>query len=157
MKKNLFFVAYDYGMSKIVAAEVADFFAMRLFDSIEMFEFNNVPRKLDDVLAECGREYVEKKMKSIIKMEFDFDDAVFVAPFEYFGGWSHLCKEINDRNLVFFLNDNANENVDAQKSYDKLKFLTECCDIAIDISDLQKEEICDKVVSEIKSFYNLEV
>ena len=108
MKNNLFFVAYEYEMSKNIASEVAEFFSMRLFDSIEMFEFNNVPRKLEDVLTECGRAYVEKKMRSIVKMEFDFNDAVFVAPFDYFDGWSSLCEQIKERNLVVFLNDKNN-------------------------------------------------
>ena len=157
MKKNLFFVAYNYEMSKNVAANVAEFFAMRLFDSIEMFEFNNVPRKLSDVLKECGREYVEKKMRSIVKMEFDFDDAVFVAPFEYFGGWSNLCKEINYQNLVIFLHEKSNKRVGDMNIDHKLKFLTDCCDIAIDVTDLQNDEISDKVIEEIKNFYSLEV
>lgn len=156
MKNNLFFVAYDYDMSKNVAKIVAEFFAMRLFDAIEMFEFNNVPRKLDDVLAECGRGYVEKKMKSIVKMEFDFDDAAFVAPFEYFGAWSVLCDKIKEHNLVIFLNDKTMKNISEEKQINKLKFLSECCDIAVEISDLSIEDIANKVINEIKQFFNLE-
>ena len=36
MKNNLFFMAQEYKISQTVAAKVAEFFSMRLFDSVMM-------------------------------------------------------------------------------------------------------------------------
>ena len=38
----------------------------------------------------------------------------------------------------------------------KLCFLSDCCDLAIDVSCLSNQEIFDKVILEIKKFYGLE-
>lgn len=154
MKNNLFFVALDYNLSKEMATNVAKFFDMRLFDSIEMFEFNNIPRTLEDMILECGKEYVSKKMKSIVKMQLDFDEAVFVANFDFYDGWQTLNDKIKQKNLVLFLND-KNMILNETIKQNKLKFLTNCCDIAIDVTDLSKEKIFDKIIVEIKDFYNL--
>ena len=43
-----------------MAKKVAEFFSMRLFDSIEMFEFDHAPRKIDEVVSDFGINYVKK-------------------------------------------------------------------------------------------------
>ena len=153
MKNNLFFVASEQRVAKVIAAKVAEFFAMRLFDSIEMFEFDHAPRKIDEVIDEFGIDYVKKEMKSIAKMQLDFDEAVFVADIRFLDALEDLYVRIQTKNLVVFLNDKhskLNQNI-------KLNFLSDCCDIAVDVSDLSDEIAFSNVVSEIKAFYNIEV
>ena len=81
MKQNLLILSYDYTLSKRLSAKFADNFSMRVFDQRELFEFDHLPRSFSEVLLERGREYVFKKFKSIIKMEFDFENTVFVADY----------------------------------------------------------------------------
>ena len=153
MKNNLFFVASEQRVAKDVAAKVAEFFAMRLFDAVEMFEFDHVPRKIDEVLTEFGEEYVKKEMRSLAKMQLDFNEAVFVADIRFLNAFEDLYERIQKKNLVVFLNNN---NSELNKTI-KIKFLADCCDVAIDVSGLSDEEIFKKVIDEIKAFYNIEV
>ena len=155
MKNNLFFVAYDYNLSKMLATKTAEFFAMRLFDSVEMFEFDHAPRKINEVVSEYGRQYVLKKMKSIIKMELDFDEAVFACNFDVLSECVDLFDDIKSKNLVIFLSDKNLENQDENLKQKKLKFLTDCCDVAIETKNLTNEKIFELVIEEIKDFFNI--
>lgn len=157
MKNNLFFVANDYNNAKFVASSVAEFFDMRLFDSVEMFEFDHTPRKIEDVLNDFGYEYVNKKMKSIVKMQLDFDDSVFVGDLTFLEGWRCLFDDIKSKNLVIFLNDKTKSNITTQAKQKKIEFLGSCCDLAIEISGLKLKDAVEKIVTEIKSFFNYEV
>ncbi len=156
MKNNLFFMAQEYKISKSVATKVAEFFSMRLFDSVEMFEFDNAPRKIDEVMTDFGRDYVKKEMRSIAKMQLDFDDAVFVADFRFLDAYKDIYAKIQSRNLVIFLSDKTQGVGSKEIVIEKLCFLSDCCDLAIDVSCLSNQEIFDKVILEIKKFYGLE-
>lgn len=156
MKNNLFIISQDYEKSRVISKKVAEFFSMRLLDSIEMFEFDNSPRNIGEVCEEFGRDYIKKEMSSIAKMQLDFDDAIFVGDYEYLDSYNEIANKIKQKNLVIFLSDKSNENKQNENVYDKLKFLADCCDVAIDISCLPNEEIFDKVIIEIKKFYGIE-
>ena len=153
MKNNLFFVASEQRVARVVASKVAVFFDMRLFDSVEMFEFDHSPRKIDEVACEFGEEYVKKEMKSIAKMQLDFDDALFVADIKYLDSLKDLHCSIQQKNLVIFLN---NKNINLDKLA-KIEFLRDCCDLAIDVTNLSDEQCFENVVNEIKAFYKIEV
>lgn len=157
MKNNLFIISQDYEKAKAVSKKVAEFFSMRLLDSIEMFEFDNSPRKIGEVVSDFGRDYTKKEMRSIARMQLDFDDALFVGNYDYLDAYNELSDKINQKNLVVFLNDNNGVSQQGENSLcEKLKFLADCCDVAIDISCLPNEEIFDKVIVEIKNFYGIE-
>lgn len=157
MKNNLFFVAIDYELAKNTAIKVAEFFAMRLFDSVEMFEFDHTPRKINEVLNDFGIDYVKKEMKSVVRMSLDFDEVVSVADFDYLDCWKELFKKIQQKYLVIFLSDINNENLTQIEKLNKMNFLTNCCDLAIDVKNLPDEKIFDKIINEIKTYFNCEV
>ena len=83
MKQNLLVVSYDYELSKQIAIKLADVFSMRFFDQKELFEFDHMPMSFREIYSLNGADYVKKKMKSIIGMELDFDNAVFVADISF--------------------------------------------------------------------------
>ena len=156
MKNNIFFVAEDYNISKFAAKQVAQFFSMRIFDSIEMFEFDHAPRSLDEVIKQFGRDYVKKEMCSIAKMQLDFDEAVFVADMQFLDAYSLIFNKIKQHNLVVYLSDNTKSEKNKESIIQRLNFLADCCDLAINVSCLPKDKIFDKVILEIKNFYGLE-
>ena len=82
MRKNILVVCYNYALSRRVASVIAERLDMRCFDMYEMFKFNNAPNTLEDVLAINGKEFVDKKMRGVLKTELDFLGVVFVADFK---------------------------------------------------------------------------
>ena len=153
MKNNLFIVASINKQAKVQAAKVAEFFSMRLFDAVEMFEFDHAPRKLDEVCKEFGEDYVKKEMKKIAKMQLDFDEAVFACDIRYLDAIESIYSKIKEKNLVIFLNDNKAET----NKLLRLGFLCDCCDIAIDVTNISAEDVFARLIDEIKGFYGIEV
>ena len=151
MKNNLFFVASDYDVARKLSKRVANFFDMRIFDSIEMFEFDHTPRKIDEVLSEFGESYIKKQMRSIVKMQLDFSDSVFVFDSKYLSCFDDLFEDVISQNLVIFLSD-KNNSIDTKS---KLKLLINCCDIAVDATDIEEDMLFENILSEIKMHYNL--
>ena len=151
MKNNLFFVASDYDVARKLSKRVAVFFDMRIFDSIEMFEFDHTPRKINEVFNEFGESYIQKQMRSIVKMQLDFSDSVFVFDSKYLSCLDDLYKDVISQNLVIFLN-NKNNYIDIKT---KINLLTNCCDIAVDATNIEEDELFENILSEIKTHYNL--
>ena len=79
MKQNLLVTSYDYDLSKRLAEKLADAFSMRVLDAIGLFEFDHIPRSFQEMLDLNGKDYVMKELRSILNMELDFDDTVFVT------------------------------------------------------------------------------
>ena len=103
MKQNILVVSYDYKFSRMIASELASLFSMHLFDEIELFEFDHIPRTLDEVLESQGKEYVLKKLRSIVKSEIEFDDAVFVADISFADNCFDLFYRLKLSNFVVLL------------------------------------------------------
>ncbi len=156
MKNNLFIVASDYGVAKTVSKTVADFFSMRLFDVVEMFEFDNAPRTIAEVASEFGDDYVKKEMRSTVKMGFDFDDSVMAINIENLGCFVDLYGKISQKYLVIFLSDKS-VCLSPAVNLSKMMFLANLCDIAIDVSGKSPAEIHDETVSEITKYFGVEV
>lgn len=175
MKQNMLVVSYDYDLSKNLAKKLAEVFSMRFFDQKELFEFDHMPRTFSETLSLNGRDYVLKKMRSIVKMELDFDDAVFVADISLADNCYDLYYKIKLSNFVIFLHKDTKtelneiqrktyltkeEKVFYEMNEELLKAREEsiscdCADINIDISKLSENEIIDKIVDKIKSYYSV--
>ena len=119
MKQNLLVVSYDYDLSKDLARKLAEVFSMRFFDQKELFEFDHLPRTFAESLALNGKDYILKKFRSIVKMELDFDDAVFVADISFADNCTDLFYKINLSNFVVLLQKRIEEEIDElkQKKY----------------------------------------
>ncbi len=153
MKTSLFFVSEDYLLLKSVATNVAGFFAMRIFDSTEMFEFDNSPRTIDEVFAEYDKEYAEKEFCGTIKMGLDFDEVAIVFDARFLQKIKSLYKKISAQCLVVYLKTDVKTT---DLSLFKLDFLASACDIAVDAKKMNVQQISERVVDEIKAFYELE-
>ncbi len=174
MKQNLLVVSYDYDLTRQISAKLADEFSMRIFDQRELFEFDHIPRTFSDVVKLNGKEYVQRKYRSILKMELDFDNALFVADSSFAENCFDLFYKIKLSNFVVFLFKDIKQEMKeiSEKKY-KNKFCEEfykcdevtlakreylikndCADICIDVSNLSEDEIAAKVKLEMMHFYS---
>lgn len=155
MKNSLFFVANDYIIAKENAKRVADFFSMRLFDTIEMFEFDHSPRTINEVIKDFGSDYVRKELKSILNMGLEFEDIVIVADFNYIDCFNSLYQKANDKSLVIYLNDKDIKISDDLRNQ-RLGFLKDACDLALDITNKDDNQVFDEIINSIKTYFNYE-
>ena len=166
MRKNILVVCYNYALSKRIASVLSERLDMRSFDMYEMFKFNNIPNSLEDVLRINGKEFVDRKMRGVLKTELDFLGVVFVADTKVLISNQDLFDQLKENNIVVLLKndfktdyaqrENNNLMSDIEKQYFSLEldelFETEqilesqFADIVVDISELTYSEIIDTVV-----------
>ena len=166
MRKNILVVCYNYALSKRIASVLSERLDMRCFDMYEMFKFNNIPNSLEDVLKINGKEFVDRKMRGVLKTELDFLGVVFVADTKVLISNPDLFDQLKENNIVVLLKndfkteyaqrENNNLMSDIEKQYFSLEldelFETEqilesqFADIVVDISELSYLEIIDTVV-----------
>lgn len=176
MKQNLLIISYDYDLSKRLAHRLAESFSMRVFDQIELFEFDHLPRKISDVISSQGMKYVLKKMRSLLKMELDFDDAVFVCNLATADSTEDLFFKVNLSNFVIFLHKEPNVELrellkkhyssrhereffvpSRAKLIEREKKVAEfCADVNLNITNLSDEEIEEKIIEKIKEYYSVD-
>lgn len=170
MRKNILVVCYNYALSRRIASVIAERLDMRSFDMYEMFKFNNVPNTLEDVLSINGKDFVDKKMRGVLKTELDFLGVVFVADMKVLVENQDLFFQIKESNIVlqlkndfkteFAQRENINFMTDAEKEYfsfalDELLeaeniLETKLADVVVDINELSYGEIIDKVITSIE-------
>ncbi len=175
MKQNLFVTCYDYDVSKRLSEKLAEVFSMRTLDMISLFEFDNIPNTFSEVYKLHGKEYIEKEFRSILKMECDFDNVVFVANLGFADKHQDLFYKINLSNFVILLKKNIDEEFaeleskvyeteEHKKFFEatKSRILTqeqiieeECVDAVVDITNLTDDEIVDKIIDKIKIYYSV--
>ena len=175
MKQNLLLTSYDYDVSKRLASELAESFSMRVLNQIELFEFDNMPNTFKDVLEKNGIEYVKKEMNSIIKMELDFDDTVFVANINFADTMKDMFYKIKLSNFVILLKKDIEQEIkeledkifetEEEKKFfvsnrvelEKREYVLtqDCADIVVDITNLSDEEIIENIVDKIKNYYSV--
>lgn len=174
MKQNLLIVSFDYDLTRKISAKLADEFSMRIFDQRELFEFDHIPRTFSDVIKLNGKDYVLRKYRSILKMELDFDNALFVADNSFAENCFDLFYKIKLSNFVVFIYKDIKKEVEEieRKKYKnkycedfykcdemtlaKREYLikNDCADICIDIESLNEDEIAEKVKNEMLKFYS---
>ena len=76
MVENIAIIGIDrqqaYETAKLLASELE----MHFLDTIELFEFDNVPRTLSDMIKEYGLRYFRKKEKGTLKYASEFNQTV---------------------------------------------------------------------------------
>ena len=174
MKENLMVICYDYALARRIAGNLAEFLDMRYFDMIDMFNFNNAPYSLIDILKINGPKYVDKKMRSVLKTELDFSGVVFVVEPKVLAKNQDLFDKLKVCNLVMFLKRDIKDDfvvreitqfkTDEEKEYFNLQldelsensliFQNTLADIVVDIDNLNYEQIKDKVKQELENFAN---
>ena len=173
MRKNILVVCYNYALSRRVASVIAERLDMRSFDMYEMFKFNNAPNTLEDVLAINGKEFVDKKMRGVLKTELDFLGVVFVADFKVLTENQDLFEMLKENNKILLLKNDfktefaQRENISFMTAVEKDYFSfqldelfdaeqlleTKLADFVVDINNLSYGEIIDKVIERIGEIY----
>jgi hypothetical protein len=173
MKENLFVVSYDYELTKRLSKRLAEIFSLRLFDQKELFEFDNLPFDFAQVCEKQGKDYVMNQFRSIVKMELDFSNALFVADISLADNCFDIFYQIKLNNFVIFLHKNNESEIDelskkqfsndAEKEFyfmssetlNKRESLIKenCADIFVDISGLNDGEAIEKILKQIDEFY----
>ena len=76
MVSNIVIVGINRVQSRQVAEIIAEQLGMHFLDTIELFEFDNIPRNLTDILREQGEAYFRKKEKSLSGYASEFENTV---------------------------------------------------------------------------------
>ena len=175
MKQNMLVTSYDYEVSKRLAEKLAEVFSMRTLDMISLFDFDHHPNTFNDILKINGKDYIEKELRSILKMELDFDNVVFVANMGFADKHEDLFYKIKLSNFVILLKkDIESELIELKNKHFATKeqqdFFTadretllkqehiiekECADIVVDITNLEDDEIIEKIIDKIKIYYSV--
>lgn len=175
MKQNIMVVSYNYELSKNIAHKLAETFNMRAFDQIELFEFDNLPRTFDEVLKIKGSEYVLKELRSIVKMELDFDNVSFAADISLAETSEDIFYRMKLSNFVIFMfkpleiemaelgkikyisEDTKNFfKTSAEVLEQREKIINEkCADISINVDGLEEDKIIELIEKLIETYYSV--
>lgn len=171
MKNNLALICYDNALSRRIANALSEQYDMRYFDMYDMFGFDNAPYSFAEVLKMNGEDYVDKKMRSILKSEFSFSNAILIADIKVLYKNQDLFEKFSENNLVLFLKgdfktefaqrEHAFFRSEEEKEYFSLpidilaeteqKIEQNLADIKINIDDLNYNQIKDKIVEILKN------
>ena len=175
MKQNMLVTSYDYDVSKRLAEKLAEVFSMRTLDMISLFEFDHSPNTFSEIYKINGKDYIEKEFRSILKMELDFDNVVFVANLGFADKLQDLFYKIKLSNFVILLKKDVESEIEEIKNkqfetkelrdfylVEKEQLISqehiiekECADIVVDISNLTDDEIIDNIIDKIKNYYSV--
>ena len=108
-----------------MASKLAELFSMHVFDELELFEFDHMPRTYDEILSTLGKEYIFKELRSIVDSEIEFDDAVFVADITFADNCEDLFYKLKLSNFVVLLTKPIELEMEElkNKTYEKIKQL----------------------------------
>lgn len=171
MRKNLVVICYNYALSKRIANILAERLDMRMFDMYEMFRFHNAPNTLSDVLRINGEAFVDKKMRGLLKDEFDFTGVIFVVDTKAIYKNQDFYERIKENNIILFLKSDfkkefalreninfldQNEKAYFSLSLDELKdaenvIEKNLANVVVDVDELTYSEIKNNVLSKIES------
>lgn len=173
MKENILIVSYDQGLSRKIADKLADIFSMRVFSAIELFEFDNAPRTLSEMIAIRGVDYVKSELAGAVKFSTDYENVVFVADISMHETCMDFMPKVISKYLVILLqSDPESEEISlANKIYDSYErellyhnreyleiaenSLSEIADVVVQITGKSDDEIVADTLGAIKAIYNL--
>lgn len=76
MVENIAIIGLDREQSYETAKLLASELDMHFLDTIELFEFDNIPRTLSDMIKEYGLLYFRKKEKGALKYASEFSQTI---------------------------------------------------------------------------------
>ena len=173
MKSNILVVSYNQNLSKQVAEELATEFSMRVFSAIELFEFDNAPRSLSEMIAIRGASYVKQELAGIVKFSTDYENVVFVADLSMHETCKDFLLKIISSYVVVLLKDEPEkeEQVLLNRNYDQYEkelyfynqegleiaenAIGEYADVVVNINNRNNAEIAAEIVEAIKTIYNV--
>lgn len=171
MKNNLTIICYDNALSRRIASALAEQYDMRYFDMYDMFGFDNAPYSFSEVLKMNGEAYVNKKMRSILKSEFNFSNTILIVDTKVLFENQDLFEKISENNLVIFLKsdfktefaqrENFSFKSEEEKKYfslpidilaeTELKIEQNLADIKLNIDNLNYNQIKEKILETLRN------
>ena len=79
MVSNIVVLSLNRQVSKLVAEMLSEQLEMHMVDTIDLFEFDNIPRSFSDVLALNGERYFREKEKGQCKYVSGFENTIIHA------------------------------------------------------------------------------
>ena len=79
MVSNIAIIGLNRKMSRKVSELLSEELQMHFLDTIELFEFDNIPRTLSDIIRENGLRYFREKEKSLTGYASGFENTVIHA------------------------------------------------------------------------------
>lgn len=79
MVSNIVVLGINRDMTRQVAEILSEQLEMHFLDTIELFEFDNIPRSFSDILKTQGERYFREKEKSLTGYVSSFDNTVIHA------------------------------------------------------------------------------
>ena len=173
MVQNIAIISLDRGVSYEVAKLVANELEMHFIDTIDLFEFDNKPRTLSDMLKQFGIRYFRQKEKGTLKYVSGFSNSVINLE-SGMAGFKGNFDTVKENCLLIYLKHDKNNLLKKfkDKSYDTgtlKRFycisesvlikrdmkLTNNADIVIKVNNQSPLKIASEVIRNIKSFYGV--
>ena len=162
-------------LSKQVAKDLAGVFSMLFFDQMDLFSFDNIPYSFAEIYQMNGEEYVKEKLKNVVKMELEFDNAVFVCDLSFVDNCLDLFYKIKLYNFVILLKKDSKIEADELKrkrygSQEESLFFcvsenvlkkremavsSDIADVVVDIDGLDQKQIIEQIASQIQEYYSI--
>ena len=79
MISNIVVLGINRDMSRPVAEMLSEQLEMHFLDTIELFEFDNIPRTFSEILKLHGERYFREKEKSLTGYVSSFDNTIIHA------------------------------------------------------------------------------
>ena len=173
MVQNIAIIGLDRDISREVASLVANELEMHFMDTIDLFEFDNKPRDLSEMLKVFGVRHFRKKEKGTIKYVSSFNQTVI-----NFESGSASCKEnlktIKENCLIVYLKKRKPSLIRdlKKKNYASVYLkrfylltdnaikrrndnLVKYADIVINVDNQSVFKITSELIRQIKAFYGV--
>ena len=171
MVSNIVIVSLNREISRQVGEILAEELEMHFLDTIELFEFDNIPRSLSDILKENGEKYFREKEKSLTGYASGFENTVINIE-------SGCClvakniKKLKENCLVIYLHFPPNTikkyldkknyeteelkkfyNITLKKIERRAEILSDKADIRISASNKSFLKLSSEVLRAINAYY----
>lgn len=166
MKHNLMVVSNNYDLSKEIANNLAEYFSMRVFDEIELLNFDFSPRTINELQDDFGSEFVYKKLSKTLLSQCEFENIVFLTHYETINMSASYFEKLKEHDFIIMIRQNIlqKENVNKQDKLFSNTISTEefnelsknLADFSVAINSNSIEEVSEIIIKGIKSFYGLE-
>ncbi len=173
MVENIAIVGLNREQSYEVAKQVATQLDMYFFDSLELFEFDNIPRTLSQMLEEYGEAYFRKKEKSILKYACNFSETVIHLESGMANDMNNF-KTVKSNCLLIYIHQSSTKikaqitktqykTKELRKMFDitkvqidkRIERLKKEADIVVDASRGSDMKIASDILRSIKNYYNV--
>lgn len=157
-----------YEVAKLLATELD----MHFFDSLELFEFDNIPRTFSQMLKDYGESYYRKKEKGMIGYVSDFTNCVINLESGMAENIENI-KQIKETSLLIYIHMPASMiekklirkkyatkeeqeffNVDINRIKERIKALKKNSDIMV-IDEGSELKVSSQTLRKIKEYYKL--